>query len=357
MRELKLKCKLITPLFMFGGDSKTPELRPSEFKGMMRWWWRAIKAENDIEKLRIEEGKIFGGTGKGEGRSKVRITINMENNLESFIRANLRTHPELKLNNQHSGIGYLLYSTILPRYEKRYIDAKYKFYINLSSYDEFAFKNAVAALWSAIYLGGFGTRARRGGGNLEILEATLESYEGLNFICKAKNVNELKEWLIKNLKVIKTLCPSGSGTSKYTTLKNSTILLFEPKKNWIEALNFLGEKYRNFRSQNKNKTFEVAVFGMPIRHRTGDTIVPITNIGGKTLHRFASPVIFKIIKGEENFYFPVVVLLNPGGVDKVGMKGKKGDGKDKIQDFKYDEIFHFFRNYFNPNETISYEQL
>ncbi|MEO0284585.1 MAG: type III-B CRISPR module RAMP protein Cmr1, partial [candidate division WOR-3 bacterium] len=78
MYKLILKCRVITPMFMAGGDGRTPELRPSEFKGMMRWWWRAIRAEEDIKKLREEECKIFGGTGEGMGKSKIKITVRPE---------------------------------------------------------------------------------------------------------------------------------------------------------------------------------------------------------------------------------------------------------------------------------------
>ncbi|MGC8872690.1 MAG: type III-B CRISPR module RAMP protein Cmr1, partial [Caldimicrobium sp.] len=73
MKKVILKCKIITPMFMAGADRSNPELRPSEFKGMMRFWWRAIRAESDIEKLKKEEAEIFGGTGEKEGKSKVRI--------------------------------------------------------------------------------------------------------------------------------------------------------------------------------------------------------------------------------------------------------------------------------------------
>ncbi len=75
MKETTLSCEIITPMFMAGADGKIPELRPSEFKGMMRFWWRAVKAEDDIEKLKKEEAKIFGGTGEGEGKSKVKIEL------------------------------------------------------------------------------------------------------------------------------------------------------------------------------------------------------------------------------------------------------------------------------------------
>lgn len=35
MEEVTLKCEVITPMFMTGADGKTPELRPSEFKGII----------------------------------------------------------------------------------------------------------------------------------------------------------------------------------------------------------------------------------------------------------------------------------------------------------------------------------
>ena len=52
MKTEEITLKVITPMFMLGADNRTPELRPSEFKGMMRFWWRAIKASNDISNLR-----------------------------------------------------------------------------------------------------------------------------------------------------------------------------------------------------------------------------------------------------------------------------------------------------------------
>lgn len=63
MPELRLRCRLITPMFMAGADGKTPELRPSEIKGMMRWWWRAIKAENNIDKFEKRRSRNLWGDG------------------------------------------------------------------------------------------------------------------------------------------------------------------------------------------------------------------------------------------------------------------------------------------------------
>ncbi len=107
MYSLTLKCNLIPPMFMAGADNKTPELRPSEFKGMMRWWWRAIKAEDNIEKLRKEEAQIFGGTGEKEGKSKIKIVVT----LDKPINGN-DISTEIK---NYEGIKYLYYSTFSLR--------------------------------------------------------------------------------------------------------------------------------------------------------------------------------------------------------------------------------------------------
>ena len=44
-----------------GGANEQAEIRAQSIKGLIRYWWRALKAENDITKLREEETKIFGG--------------------------------------------------------------------------------------------------------------------------------------------------------------------------------------------------------------------------------------------------------------------------------------------------------
>lgn len=209
--NISLKCRTITPLFMFGADGTSPELRPSEFKGLMRWWWRALKGEGDIKKLKEEEAKIFGGSGESEGKSKVKIKVVYDfESLRKGIEQNLKEKKELNwsfnrknrtLDGTHSGIGYLLYSTILPGKEKSFIKEDFEFEIVLEALNEFAFKNAVSALWASIYLGGFGTRARRGGGNIEVLESKGSLNDLLpKFELKADDASSVAQFLMKNFK-------------------------------------------------------------------------------------------------------------------------------------------------------------
>lgn len=202
MKKLGLKCKLITPLFMFGGDGNKPELRPSEFKGMMRWWWRAIKAENDITKLRKEEGEIFGGTGKGEGRSKVRIIIDtkLSSNADTFSYQPLPHH---KRNNCPIDMRTTCKKAFRLQAFKDDKEIEIKFIIFDSNKDTQNIENLIYLMF---ILGGFGKRSRRGFGSFEIIEpkinVTLENIlKLLNSINDSYEISEDED--LKGLKVIK----------------------------------------------------------------------------------------------------------------------------------------------------------
>jgi CRISPR-associated protein Cmr1 len=72
MKQIVFECESITPMFMYGADGKTAELRPASIKGVMRFWWRAIHGNLSLEKLHEKEGEIFGST---ERRSSFSIKI------------------------------------------------------------------------------------------------------------------------------------------------------------------------------------------------------------------------------------------------------------------------------------------
>ncbi len=89
MKKLTFELEFITPAFI-GGANQQAELRPASFVGLLRWWWRALKGECDIKKLREEEIKIFGGDGKMASlvylrvEGDVRKGNNLTNEMEIF---------------------------------------------------------------------------------------------------------------------------------------------------------------------------------------------------------------------------------------------------------------------------------
>jgi CRISPR-associated protein Cmr1 len=318
-------------MFMAGADGKTPELRPSEFKGMMRFWWRAIRADDNIEELRKDEARIFGGSGEDQGKSKVIINVYPQPS-NQFLGTNLKEDFGLQwrynrninsLEGRDAGIGYLLYSTVLPHQEKKYIKANYQFNIELSSYDKESFKNALASLWASIYLGGFGTRARRGAGNI-IVEAIDGSANELDFVSKGNTTDEVFNWLISNLNKCFSIINNGNPKNfctKYSNLSFSRIIISNQSfTDWKAALNDIGKIYAEFRTRHKNKIFDTAVFGLPVMHRNrGVTVKGIK--GREEFSRRSSPIIFKIIKSGEYYFWYVIRLsgefLEEGAVIKA----------------------------------------
>jgi len=338
MKRIVLTCETVTPMFMYGADGKTPELRPSEFKGMMRFWWRAARAETDIAKLKVNEAKLFGGTGSGEGKSKVKLQV-LYNLPPNMIGRNLKDdyglvwdfdHDSRSLKGDHAGIAYLLYSTILPGKEKAYMKPGFVFNIVISSIDELAYKHALSALWLAICFGGFGTRSRRGGGNVVVTKVSGDSY-GINFIPNGNDKKSLGDWINANLFVLGSIhvARSTKETVQYSTLPN-TIIPLNPKKNWIDALNSIGTEFSNFRLINRANIFEMGAFGMPIIHRgSGVKMVPYST-HGKLSDRFSSPIIFKVIKSQ-NLFFPLVFKLNVN-MNKIGKEEGSNVCDAKIAD-------------------------
>lgn len=74
MQEKVLKLKVITPLYNQGMDGDVGLKIPS-LRGVLRFWWRALKSENNIPILKIEEQKVFGGISGAAMASPVKFRL------------------------------------------------------------------------------------------------------------------------------------------------------------------------------------------------------------------------------------------------------------------------------------------
>jgi len=313
MHKIVLKCRTISPMFMYGSD-KTPELRPSEFKGMTRYWWRLLQLESDHKELRKKEAEIFGGTQEKEGKSKVRIKVYPQ---PKEFGENLKKDYKLdwsfnRQKGKHAGIEYLLYSTILREKKEKtyikYIKPDFEFYIEITSNDSNAFLKATNALWAAIYLGGFGTRSRRGAGSIEVKEVKSTTHLNVDFkIPQVNSHKEIKEYLEKNIKEIYNKDNKNLKELKYPSLYNAKILILEPKNQWIDALNEIGINYLNYRK--KLKKYEKTIFGLPLIGNPSKIYVDVDKSEKTTITRMASPLIISLIRSNNKVY-PIMVKLS-----------------------------------------------
>ena len=61
---IRLELETVTPMFLHGPESQVLELRPPPFKALFRYWWRATRSLANANKLRDQEGALFGNTKK-----------------------------------------------------------------------------------------------------------------------------------------------------------------------------------------------------------------------------------------------------------------------------------------------------
>ena len=65
-----------TPMFCGGASGKHAELRLPSFKGVLRYWWRALAWSEfigDLQKIAGEEDCLFGSAGGGQSRMSMRL--------------------------------------------------------------------------------------------------------------------------------------------------------------------------------------------------------------------------------------------------------------------------------------------
>ena len=358
MLMIKIRCEVITPMFMYGADGSTPELRPSEFKGMIRFWWRAANCNGDHEELRLHEAKLFGGTNPAQ---KSRVSLRIESltsyktikdpsdrdayNLKEFYKLRWRFDGKNRiLRGDHAGIGYMLYSTVIPKKEKSFIPAGRIFSIKLVG-DPQALTQAVSSLWLSAYLGGFGTRSRRGAGNIVITDV-----EDTNGVLKSLRLNfvppnsrdEFVKWFKHNLHIAISEIISYSdrenlncgGKVEYSTLYGAKFKIANiGYESWIDSLNTVGILYQQFRYRNKHD-INTAFFGLPIIHSDKSVTKAKIKYDEKEqeIERRASPLIFKIFKIGDNYHWGILWLGGMFLPDKAEVyhKGKSQKPNDGL---------------------------
>ncbi len=324
MKEVKFDLEVITPMLLHGADGKTAEIRAPSIKGLMRYWWRAVKAEDNIGRLKEDEEQIFGST---KIRSKVQIRI---------LQGNSNKKSALGFDQNKIGLNYLFPSIFVSRVRdgdpKEYFDVGTEFSIILSSLDSDSeqLKQAIASLWLMIYFGGLGSRSRRGGGNLAVKQIKNNLNLNLKFVPdNIRSEADLSNWIKSNYdEICKTINPS-QGSKKYSNLRGARIKILSAYRNWQDSLNEVGKLYKDYRRDYD--LVERAAIGLPLKN---------LDIDGK-FERSASRLIIKVIKANDNYYSVIILLKGPLLTKEHGLKFR--DKRYKLPD---DSIIEEFFNRF-----------
>jgi len=341
MDSMKIKCEIITPLLMHGANGKNAELREQSFKGVMRFWWRAINGNLSLKELKEKEAEIFGNTSK---KSSFRMRLKNKN----IHKMTYFAYKE-ELQNKY-GLKYLWYPIMMVKKDDTpWLIEKGSFEIEFYFKDEESksksesseSKSEIIKVLNYInFFGNFGARSRRGAGSIKF-----ESDDLIKFTGNSKK--KFREFIEDNFE--------KNTNENYSTFAKE-VYIFDSKKTWEEALNYLGELFSNFRKKHKGEVFnfKTPAFGFPIRHRNRDIFLGVKAKNNKCefLERRASPLIFKVYKVNENTYFPLIIWLE-GKLLRDGYKIGKKIKKCKENELKeVDESL--IKKFFNSLKKGSY---
>jgi len=171
--ELRVTFEVLTPLFL-GGADMAPELRAASLKGLLRFWYRAADPA-----YQQHEADIFGGSGTGQGQSRVLLRIETDRLPRPWSWKDGR--PE-RFNqgsgrNTRNGLTYLGYPFQMRGGERQAIPPGQRFTLRClmscfgkdeTPQDQRVKRAVVAACWLLGHFGAAGSRSRRGFGSLAL---------------------------------------------------------------------------------------------------------------------------------------------------------------------------------------------
>ncbi|HHT9159335.1 MAG: type III-B CRISPR module RAMP protein Cmr1 [Ignavibacteria bacterium GWB2_35_6b] len=296
IEKISFDIETITPMFLAGADGKTAELRPASLKGLLRYWWRALQADGDLNRLRDNESGIFGSIDRGGS-----FSIQIKHESFRITRTKFANYPvpvegkTFKINI----LEYLAYGTL--EYEKGegnyftrdYIQPNSRFKVIVSCFNEECMKEILKTFYVFGLFGGLGSRNRNGFGGFDISNKTIV-FEAIKSDFSI-DTPYTKENLIKLIKNI--------STQPYSSFSEQT-KLFRSKKpfdSWDKALANVGIIYKQIRSKlEKRHSFEKRQYiGSPIVEKKGTK---------SFLERHAKPYFIKISKESGNYHAYILYL-------------------------------------------------
>ena len=293
MQQVTFTLRTLTPLFLAGADQTQAELRAPTFRGLMRYWYRALVGgmvganERTLAHVAKAETSIFGATDTGSSIA-VRISDASEDAQQYWkegSRASVSGKDYFLWSMAESGRGKLTYKP-----DRFFFPQDTTFQITLSSRgnDDAALQQAVGAFWLLTHLGGVGSRSRRCAGSVAA-QVTDESFAGFRFDMP-KDLeslhNQLHEGILRARQVVQQNTPDLPLTrvplASFDALAQQTCkiwILRDNNQRWStpdDAMRALGTSLQFYRSNFSLQGREV--FGLPL---------------GRNMARRASPLLLE----------------------------------------------------------------
>lgn len=385
--EIEVTYRVVTPLFCAGSDPARPELRVPSFKGVLRYWWRALawsRCSADLETIRQQEDALFGSAGGGQSRVSMRLALGL---LSDHQQRDLRvrrsrngsdSYPQRVLKDEvlkvlgqgvvGDGARYLGYGVMKAfgsqkgQVTRSCLLAPFSFTVlmrgrKLNETMVTSLKDALIALGT---IGGMGAKSRKGYGSLVIQSLRVD---GVEYWSPPQSLSDLRD-------VIGAFQQGDNGRTlpEFTALSQSSrhVLLSSDRSEPLDVLDLVGREMVRFRSwghkgkilgggvdrempfefkddhdlmKRKERTTHPRriAFGLPHNYgnRDNDKVDPLD----KEIDRRASPLFIHI---HECGSMPVAVLsFLPAQFLPRDSKGKSyiSVGKSKVPQRPEDELY------------------
>ena len=256
LTEIDAVYRIVTPLFCAGANPEgPPELRLPSFKGVLRYWWRALawaEYAGDLHVIRQQEDLLFGSAGGGQSRVSMRLT--QDSNPPAASRGEVLTVSQTNQNVVGDGARYLGYGVMKAfginggQLTRACLRAPLDFTVRMRARDlnereSAMLANALIALGT---LGGMGAKSRKGCGSLALRSLRVHGVEQWN---APQSMSGLRGAIAK-------LQRNGGAAAfpEFTALSRKTrhVLLSSEKKEPMELLDLVGREFVRFRSWGRN---------------------------------------------------------------------------------------------------------
>lgn len=313
-------------------------VRITSIRGTLRKWYRWYSAstmaddcnkdpwsdKGIINKIRLEESKVFGSVHGGAIKSSIRLYFDILN------------RKEVKLNQRSPFLGILMK-------ERRsfYENLKFKLVAEsnplLSSDIMYEFVKALAL---SLIFGGFGYRSNRGYGSLKLVSyetfGKWDDQKARKILDLAKGASESQkpdEWVEKARTFLREIGVRRCNKFwKGQALSNSYLVVMNNYicENWESCLREAERRLRSAERALRIGPSEVdyrAFLGMPILDKTMRRKV-------SWKYRRASPLILSLAEGGGNYYIKGMLMLS----------GDYPEEREYKDHFKNIDIVHIFEN-------------
>ena len=252
--EIEATYRVVTPLFCAGADQQRAELRLASFKGVLRFWWRALawsRLEGNLNAIHEHEDWLFGSAGGGQSRLSMHLSVDAEPEAEGADSV-----LEVGGNVVGEGARYLGYG-VMEAFPSRQrgtsagqlirpcIRPPIDFTIRMRGRDltKGPSRHLQNALLAVGVLGGMGARSRKGYGSLAIQSLRVDRAEQLQV---HQSVDDLRD----RIKSIRSE-HGPSGWPEFTAMCGKTrhvIVRSAKHVAAMELLDLVGREMMRYRS-------------------------------------------------------------------------------------------------------------